>query len=158
VLSVRAGNICPDEVVSGSHGDVFWDVVACSVINIDRRFRGAYCRNQKGIYSGQMKMTVFWDVGLCSLVGTDRRFRGAYCLHNQGIYSGQIKMDVFRDVAPDVSEVLTVSIIKAIPILYISTSLNRPFFLPHLSALLIIAVSPSTCLLSYYFLPCNPFL
>jgi hypothetical protein len=38
--------------ISGYHGDeyedVLWDVAPCSLVEIDRRFRGAYCLHHQG--------------------------------------------------------------------------------------------------------------
>jgi hypothetical protein len=41
------------EEFSGSHGGenevrVYWDVVPCSHVAVDRRFRGAYCLHHQG--------------------------------------------------------------------------------------------------------------
>jgi hypothetical protein len=52
----------------------FWDVASCSQVDVDRRFRDAYCLHNQRLL----------DVAPCSQFHVDRRFRGAYRLHNQG--------------------------------------------------------------------------
>jgi hypothetical protein len=68
---------------------VFWYVALCSLVETDRRFRGALASFRVMSHDSQvkynyMKVTVTWNVALCSLIENDRRFRGAYCLRHQG--------------------------------------------------------------------------
>jgi hypothetical protein len=46
-----------------------WDIAPCSLVEVYRRFRDAYCLHNQG------------DL---MMKAVDRRFRGAYCLHHQG--------------------------------------------------------------------------
>jgi hypothetical protein len=80
----------------------FWDVASLSLVEIDRRFRGAYCTHYQGarlycnIYTIQqiqphklsarsevltaVRMTLFFlGVTLCGLMGRYRRFGETYC-------------------------------------------------------------------------------
>jgi hypothetical protein len=41
---------------------VFWDVAPCSHVEVDRRFRGAYCLHHKGDESNRVVMQKLTDV------------------------------------------------------------------------------------------------
>jgi hypothetical protein len=49
--------------ISGSHGDeyedVFWDVAPCSLLEIDRRFSGAYCLHHQVIALMMEAVSIF---------------------------------------------------------------------------------------------------
>jgi hypothetical protein len=53
--------MCPPCEISGSHGDeyevyrVFWSVAQCSHVEVDRRFRGAYCLHHQDDDSSPLK-------------------------------------------------------------------------------------------------------
>jgi hypothetical protein len=42
----------------------FWDIVPCSLVGEDRRFRGAYCSNHYVDHLDDAGSTHVWNVGL----------------------------------------------------------------------------------------------
>jgi hypothetical protein len=71
---------------------VFWDVAPCSLIDIDRRFRGTSC----------LHCQVFWDVAPCSLVGIDRYWQGPGAGGSKLLWDvGQYLLDTRRNFPED---------------------------------------------------------
>jgi hypothetical protein len=43
---------------------VFWDVASCSLVEIDRRFRGAYCLHHQDDYDDDGGSRYLWNVSI----------------------------------------------------------------------------------------------
>jgi uncharacterized membrane protein len=63
---------------------VFWDVVPCSLLELDRRFRASrrlialimsHVVKFRVLEAISVNMAVFWNIVPCSLLELDRRFR-----------------------------------------------------------------------------------
>jgi hypothetical protein len=60
---------------------VVWVCEKCGLVEINRRFRCAWCFNHQS-NDGRSKLVVFWVVAPCHLLEVHRRFRDAYCFHS----------------------------------------------------------------------------